>query len=62
MKGVFLSIVIAAWVAFCGWVVEKIGNPIPDGSMRLLIKFLLFVLLFTTPLLHLMARTAGAPA
>jgi len=60
MKGAALFIAIAAWIAFCGWAVEKIGNLIPDRSMRLLTKFLLFVLFFTTPLLHVMARAAGA--
>jgi hypothetical protein len=58
MKGISLFIVMAAWIALCGWVVEKTGNFIPDRSMRLLTKFLLFVLIATTPLLNAMAKAA----
>jgi len=59
MKGVSLLIVIAAWIALCGWAVEKTGNLIPDRSMRLLAKFLLFVIIATMPLLNAMAKAAG---
>jgi len=62
MKGALLSIAIGVWIIFCGWAVEKIGNLIPDRSMRLLTKFLLFLLFMTTPLLHIAARAAGATA
>ena len=58
MKGVSLFIVLAAWISLCGWAVEKIGNLIPDRSMRLLTKFLLFVIIATTPLLNAMAKAA----
>lgn len=58
MKGASLFIAIAAWVALCGWAVEKTGNLIPDRSMRLLTKFLLFVIISTTPLLNVMAKAA----
>lgn len=63
MKEFFFLVVIAAWVVVCGWAVEKIGNLIPDRSMRLLTKFLLFVLFTTMPLLHMAARAAesGVP-
>jgi len=60
MKGAALFIAIAAWIAFCGWAVEKIGNLIPDRSMRLLTKLLLFVLFFTMPLLKLMEATGSS--
>lgn len=58
MKGAALLIVITAWIALCGWVVEKTGNLIPDRSLRLLTKFLLFVLIATAPLLNAMAKAA----
>ena len=63
MKEFFFFVVVAAWVVVCGWVVEKIGNLIPDRSMRLLTKFLLFVLFFTMPLLHIAGRwtESGVP-
>ena len=63
MKEFFFLVVIAAWIVVCGWAVEKIGNLIPDRSMRLLTKLLLFVLFFTMPLLHIAARwdTSGVP-
>lgn len=60
MKGVSLFIAIAAWIALCGWAVEKTGNLIPDRFMRLLTKFLLFVLFFTLPLLKLLEATGNS--
>jgi hypothetical protein len=61
MKDVFLFVAIVAWIAVCGWAVERLGNLIPDRSMRLLTKFLLFVLFVTTPWLHIAARASGVP-
>ena len=62
MKEFFFLVVIAAWVVVCGWAVEKIGNLIPDRSMRLLTKFLLFALFTTMPLFHMAARAAESGA
>jgi hypothetical protein len=62
MKEFFFLVVMAAWIAVCGWAVEKIGNLIPDRTMRMLTKFLLFVLFFTMPLLHIAARSAESDA
>jgi hypothetical protein len=58
MKGLSVFIVVAAWITVCGWTVEKIGNLIPDRSMRLLTKFLLFAIIATMPLLNVMAKAA----
>lgn len=60
MKETFLFVVIAAWIALCGCGVEKAGNLIPDRAMRLLAKFLLFVLFAFAPLLTMVERDAGA--
>jgi hypothetical protein len=57
MKDILLFVVIVAWIILCSWAVEKLGNLIPDRAMRLLTKFLLFVLFFTLPVLHLAGRT-----
>jgi hypothetical protein len=58
MKEIFLFVVIVAWIALCGWGVEKAGNLIPDRAMRLLTKFLLFVLFAFAPLFSMVARAA----
>jgi hypothetical protein len=63
MKEILLLIAMVAWIILCTWPVEKIGNLIPDRAMRMLLKFLLFVLFVTMPLLHLAGRATepGAP-
>jgi hypothetical protein len=63
MKGISLFIVVAVWVSLCGWFVEKIGNLMPDRSMRMLAKFLLFVIFAIMPVLELVAKAteSGAP-
>jgi len=58
MKEILLFIVMVAWIAVCAWAVEKLGNLMPDRSMRLLVKFFLFLIITTTPLLNVMAKAA----
>lgn len=62
MKEILLLIAMVAWIILCTWPVEKIGNLIPDRPMRMLLKFLLFVLFVTMPLLHLAGKTTGPGA
>jgi hypothetical protein len=62
MKELLLFVVIAVWITVCGWGVERAGNLIPDRSMRLLTKFLLFVLFAFSPLLSMATGAAGTPA
>ena len=60
MKETLLLIATVPWIILCSWMVEKIGNLIPDRAMRLLLKFLLFVLFVTMPLFYLAGGTSGA--
>ena len=63
MAGVLFFAAIAAWIISCAWLAEKVGNLIPDREMRLVTKFLLFVLLAATPFFNTAAKTveSGAP-